>query len=236
MTAASRGENLMREIDYMSGHSGRLKQDVLGKMVGMQDQFPNVKLVDVQGNTVTSARLAQNVQRIVRTNGGKEETVYDGSPDAANLMNADRTNIMISDKTSGHHPEDVRAFVSEFEKTIDQLVASNRRLEGGGTVLGILNDAKRAYIDDKMYDCADQSIAVLGNLSKLNTSGNWDLHMVGAPPHYKIELVPHSKDDPLIKMDPWRGKDAVEIVPAGTYETDTRLNRWLDNDGRARWN
>jgi hypothetical protein len=236
MTAASHGENLMREIDYMSGHSGRLKQDVIGKMIGMQDQFPNVKLVDYQGHTVTSARLGQNVARIVRTDGGKEQTLYDASSDAANLMTADHNNLLINDKTSGQHPADVTAFVSEFQKTIDQLVASGRRLDGEGVIRGIVNDAERAYIDGRMYDCADQSVAVLGNLSKLNTSGNWDLHLIGAPPHYKIELVPHSKDDPLIKLDPWRGKSAVELVPAGTYEPDQRINQWLDNDGRLRWN
>jgi hypothetical protein len=236
MTAASRGENLMREVDYMSGHSSRLKQDVLGKMVGMQDKFPNVKLVDYEGHTITKAGPGTNVARIVRMSGGKEETVYDGSSDAADLMNADRTNIIISDKTTGQHPQDVNAFVEEFKKTIDQLVASGRRLDGEGIFKGIINDAERAYIDNRMYDCADQSVAVLGNLSKLNTSGNWDLHLIGAPPHYKIELVPHSKDDPLIKLDPWRGKSAIDVVPAGKYEPDTRINRWLDSDGRPRWN
>jgi hypothetical protein len=239
LSAASHGENLMREVDFMSGHNARLKQDVFKEMVGKQGEFPNVRLIDGNGRTVTPGQQGWAIAKIVQVSSdGKEHTLYDasGDEDAARLMNADSRDVIASDQTSGKHPQDVDAFVKEFKKTIDQLVASGKRVEGEGLISGIINDMKRAYVNGGVYDCADQGIALLSNFSNLSTSGNWDLHLVGAPPHYTVEVVPHSKDDPLIKLDPWRGEHAVDIVPAGTFKPDKRINKWLDGDGRWRWN
>jgi len=239
LTAASHGENLMREVDHMSGHDAGLKQDVFKQMVEKQGEFPNIKLVDSSGHLVKKGQGGFAVAKIVQISPeGKELTLYDGSgeDDAARLMNADSRNIITNDQLSGSHPQDVDAFLGEFKKTIDQLVASGKRLEGEGVMMGVINDMKRSYVDSRVDDCVDQSITLLGNVSKLNTAGQWDFHLVGAPPHYTVELVPHSKDDPLIKLDPWRGEHAIQLAPAGTYEPDKRINKWIDREGRWRWN
>jgi hypothetical protein len=238
LNAASHGENLMRSVDYMSGHDARLKQDVFQQMVEKQGQFPNIRLLDNSGHVVKQGQRGIQVARIVQVSqDGQEHTLYDasGEEDAARLMNADSRNLVASDITSGSHPQDVDTFVKEFKKTIDQLNASGKRVEGDGVIMGIINDMKRFYFNDGTYDCADQAIAVLSNLSKLKTSGQWDFHLVGAPPHYTVEVVPHSKDDPIIALDPWKGHDHIQYLPTATNRPDDRINKWLDSEGRYRW-
>lgn len=240
MSAAHKGENLMRAVDYMSSHDPKLKQDVIAKMIDLQNagKFPDVHLVDFNGNPVTNDRLGVTVGKILQTApDGHQIVLYDGSAEgeARTLMNASNENPLVRDRTTGAHPEDTAAILASFKQSIADMEKRGKRLPGGGTLRGIVNDALRAYKDPNMFDCADQSTDVLNDLAKLKLKGNWDFHLVGDPPHYTVEVVPHSKDDPLIRLDPWRGEDDVEVVPPGTFTRDTRLNRWVDDQGRARW-
>jgi hypothetical protein len=241
MQAASQGENLMQEIDFLSvtqpGQPSKI--DVLRGMVDLKTmgQFGGVEILDAQGKAVTNDREAFNIRKIVRKNGDQEETLYQWGvePELRALFNRDQHNILLDDKVEGEHKEDTQKIVRGFQEAVDDMVKTGHRVDGTGAVMGVVNNIDRAYLDDKKYDCADQAIAVLNALKKLHLDGHWDFHLVGDPPHYTVETVPHNPNDPIIHLDPWRGRNAIEIKPPGKGVSDKRLNQWLDDQGHLHW-
>jgi hypothetical protein len=241
MTAASHGENLMREIDFLStpvpGQPSKI--DVLKGMVDLKTmgKFGGVEILDGQGKPITNERGAFNVQKIVRKDGATEQTLYEsgvGSEGRA-LYNQDQHNVLLEDKVEAAHKGDANKIVQTFQKAVDEMVKSGHRVDGEGALMGLVNNVDRAYFDDKKYDCADQAVQVLKALKQLNLNGHWDFHLVGDPPHYTVETVSHNPNDPIIHLDPWRGRNAIEIKPPGKGISDKRLNQWLDDQGHLHW-
>jgi hypothetical protein len=241
MDAASHGENLMREIDFLSTPvAGQpSKTEVLRSMLDLKaaGQFGNVEILDGDGHPITNDRNAMNIRKIVRKDGGAEQTLYEFGVGAEgrSLYNQDQRNVLLNDQAEPMHQGDTRKIVDTFQKTVDALIQSGHRLDGEGAFRGVINNIDRAYFDEKKYDCADQAVAVLNALKKAQLEGHWDFHLVGDPPHYMVETVSHNPNDPIIRLDPWRGRDAVVIKARGSGSPDTRLNQWIDDQGVLHW-
>ncbi len=240
IAAGTGGENLMREVESIIGDPQQFgsRQKVFQEMLNLANtgQAPGLELVDSNGQPVTNERAVHTVDRIVRTGpDGRKETIYDGGgdTDARALMVRDNADILKGKVDDRTHPDDVKKIVDTFQKAVDDMVKNGQRLEGGGALMGILNNATRAYFNDNLKDCADQAVYVLNQLKQLNIGDRWDLHMVGDPPHYTLEAVPRSPNDPVISMDPWRGRNSYEVK--GGAKPDERLNRWMDGDWNLRW-
>ncbi len=121
---------------------------------------------------------------------------------------------------------DVRLIVATFDATVAKMIASGKRLPGSGTITGVLNNAKRHYLSEGMYDCADQAIEVLNEVRKTGVWTRWELNLIGSPPHYKAQAVPFNSAAPLITMDPWVNRYEVKYPP---YQVSTEKNVWNPN-------
>lgn len=242
LNAASNGEVLMREVESIRNSAtaqGGINA-VFKEMINLSNSgaAANLELVDAEGNPVTSDRQVHRLNRIIRTKpDGTKETLYDsdGDPDARVLMANDKTDVVQGAVDDSAHPEDVTKIVATFQKAVDDMVKNGQRLDGEGVIMGILNNAGRAYFNDDLKDCADQAVYVLNQLNKLNLGDRWDLNMVGAPPHYTLQAVPRSANDPIISMDPWRGRSSFAVNSGQGKQADQRLNRWMDDQWNLRW-
>jgi hypothetical protein len=116
----------------------------------------------------------------------------------------------------GLSPGDVSKIIEEYRDAVQKMTNDGKRLPGGGPLHGIFNNAYREYFDMSMYDCADQALFTAERLKRLNLTDSWEFNMVGAPPHYTLEAVPQNKNDPLIKMDPWKNDVVVLTYPPFT--------------------
>ena len=246
LQAASQGKNLMKELDYLSSpHAGMPTQtEVLRQMIDSKNdhrndqQFGNIELLDASGTPVTNRKMSFNIRQIVKTSeNGQSSTLYESSfaDDARQVYNADKNNILLESKTEAPHAADISKIVADFQKSVDEMIASGHRMSGQGAVMGVINNIARVDFGGKEYDCVDQSIDVLNSLKKLKLNGQWDFHMVGDPPHYTVEVVPHNANDPIIRMDPWRGRDHYQIKQPGEATEDQRLNPWPDDQSKIHW-
>ena len=121
---------------------------------------------------------------------------------------------------------DVKLIVATFDATVARMIASGKSLPGSGTITGVLNNAKRQYLSEGMFDCADQAIQVLNEIRRTGLWTRWELNLIGSPPHYKAQAVPFNSAAPLITMDPWVNRYEIKYP---RYQASTDKNFWNPN-------
>ena|GEM_PF-5163089 len=132
----------------------------------------------------------------------------------------------------GLSPEDVNKILDQYKKSVNHMIQNGQRRPGGGWLNGVLNNAQGYWQNNGYLQCYDQAINVMDNIRQLQLDDKWDLNLIGAPPHYKGELISDNPSDPMITIDPW--VDKVQVGYATKYKhPDPRVNPWVDFEGNV---
>ncbi|MCC7530818.1 MAG: hypothetical protein IT342_20015 [Candidatus Melainabacteria bacterium] len=141
---------------------------------------------------------------------------------------------------------DVQKMHAVLETSIKEMVAGGERKEGGGPIDRWYNNLSSKLGDDKILECYGQAERVLQNIDKAGLGHKWDMHLVGdlsatgtaamamggeSPGHFRVELLPRQKGDPIVIIDPW--KNQIELKDPATYKPSESYFNWTNKDGNT---
>jgi hypothetical protein len=141
---------------------------------------------------------------------------------------------------------DVQKMHAVLEASVNEMVAGGERKEGGGPIDRWYNNLSNKMGNDKILECYGQAERVLQNLDKAGLSHKWDMHLVGdlsatgaaamalggeSPGHFRVELVPRQKGDPIVIIDPW--KNQIELKDPASYKASENFLYWTNKDGNT---
>lgn len=170
----------------------------------------------------------------------------DAGLDSKGISRADLTTKDGQQMIAWLQKPDVQKMHSVLQSSISEMVSSGERKAGSGVADRWWNNLNAKLVDDKILECYGQAERVLQNINNAGLAGKWDMHLVGdlsttgtiamavgsdSPGHFRVEMVPRQKGDPIVIIDPW--KNQIELKDPASYKASESYHSWTTTDGHT---